>query len=244
MKLASFDLEICDELNSSDPTFVPRISCAAVALNDTAETLKFWTNPDGLSMTTEYVHEMVNDLARLVEEGYTLLTWNGVAFDFKVVEHYAVDLAPLVRSMSWRNHIDMMLLVSFQKGHFLGLDTALAGHNIGSKLHQVTLSDGTILTDMSGAKAPELWRRGERQAVLQYLAVDVQRPLELANDIYKVKHIEWTSKSGKPQFCTCDLYTVEQAFNTLPEPRDTSWMSDPIDRRTFINKYLPGILEG
>ncbi len=243
MKLASFDLEICDELNNADPTFVPRISCAAVALSD-SEKITVWSNPDDISMTPELVQVMVTDLIELVEAGYTLLTWNGVAFDFKVVEHYAGEFAPLVRAMSWRNHIDMMLLVSFQKGHFLGLDTALAGHNIGSKLHQVTLSDGTVLTDMSGAKAPELWRRGERQAVLQYLTVDVQRPLELANDIHKVKHIEWTSKSGKPQFCTCDLYTVEQAFNTLPEPRDTSWMSNPIDRRKFINKYLPGILEG
>ncbi len=129
MKLASFDIEICDELNTSDPTFVPRISCAAVALSD-SEQLTFWANPNAPDMTPEIVQQMFSDLLDLASRGYTILTWNGVAFDFKVVEHYAGVYAKQVQQMSWDAHVDMMLLVAFQKGHRLGLDAALKSANV------------------------------------------------------------------------------------------------------------------
>lgn len=240
-KLASFDIEICDELNTSDPTFVPRISCAAVALSD-SEQLTFWANPNAPDMTPEIVQQMFSDLLDLASRGYTILTWNGVAFDFKVVEHYAGVYAKQVQQMSWDAHVDMMLLVAFQKGHRLGLDAALRGHQLESKLHTVKLSDGTVINDMSGAKAPELWNRGERAAVFEYLAVDVRQPLKLAAQIEEQKRLCWISKAGKFNSVRTDLLTVKDAFALLPEPFDVSWMSDPIYRRAYIEKYLPDVV--
>ncbi len=81
------------------------------------------------------------------------------------------------------NHIDMMLLVTFAKGWFLGLQKALTGAGLEGKLKAVTLSDGSELTDMQGAKAPQLWADKEYDAVLAYLKEDVLQPLKLAEYI-------------------------------------------------------------
>ena len=67
-----------------------------------------------------------------------------------------------------------MLLVTFQKGYYLGLDKALHGAGLSGKLKKVALSDGTILMEMDGAMAPALWARGEYEAVLTYLRQDAR----------------------------------------------------------------------
>jgi hypothetical protein len=140
------------------------------------------------------------------KEGYTLLTWNGCSFDFHVLAQESSlfnecgDLA--------LNHIDLMLIVTFTKGYFLGLDKALAGAGVKGKVKNVTLSNGTLLNDMSGAKAPQLWADGEYQVVLEYLRADVTQLIELAKVIETKKSFQWKSNSGRTQSFPIEKFLV------------------------------------
>lgn len=246
MKLASFDLEICDEIDFSGAT-VPRISCAAIATqNEPGGSIAyefFQSSPDQDAMTPDQVTQLAARMIELANKEYIAVTWNGVAFDIPTVAHFASQKADLYK-LSLYKHIDMMLLVSFQTGYRLGLDAALKGAGLESKLHEVTLTTGEVLTDMSGAKAPELWKAGERAAVLEYLKVDVRQPLRLARHIEKTNVIYWTSQKGRPMAIQTPLLTVRDAWHELPQPRDLSWLNDPIERDEHIAKHILNPLKG
>jgi hypothetical protein len=162
------------------------------------------------------------------------LTWNGLSFDFRLLGLYSGEIEAC--AILALNHIDMMFLVTCNKGYYLGLDTALKGMNIESKVHMVTMNDGSILDSMSGQKAPMLWRNGEYEAVKTYLAGDVIQPIKLAQAIQNQGRIFWFSKTGKPQSLYTKLMTVKECFK-LPAP-DVSWMANPPARMGFV-KWIP-----
>jgi hypothetical protein len=237
VKFASFDLEIAKVL-PADVTDLKAhaplgIACAAVALSDRPEPV-FWQGTPQLSAAE--AGALVRDLQALVADGYTLLTWNGCNFDFWVLAQES-GLLHECGALAL-DHVDLMLIVTFTKGHFLGLERALKGAGLAGKKHVVKLNDGSVLTEMSGALAPALWAKGERQAVLEYLADDVTMPLKLAEVVARRKEIRWTSGGGKPQSCPVpQLYSVRECF-WLPKP-DTAWMSEPPKREQFV-EWIPG----
>jgi hypothetical protein len=132
--------------------------------------------------------------------------------------------------------IDGMLHITFNKGYFLGLDTALIGAKLDTKTHKVQLNDGSWIEDMSGMKAPEMWRNGEYEAVKTYLWGDIVQPIKLAFAIEENQGIRWTSKSGKLMFVKTALMPTKKLF-ALPEP-DTSWMDSPKPRKMFVD-WIP-----
>lgn len=95
------------------------------------------------------VQEMIRELMRCVDdEGYTLLTWNGLGFDFPVLADESGLLAECQEFA--RNHVDMMFYILCIRGHRLGLDTAAKGMGLPGK------TEG-----MTGADAPKLWADGQ-----------------------------------------------------------------------------------
>ena len=239
MKLAAFDLEIAKQIPDNCKDFLAHgplgISCAAVALSDTDE-VKFWHDPAHLAQPA--AQDIVRYLRDLIQAGYTLVTWNGCHFDFAVLADASglrSDCALLALE-----HVDLMLLVTFQKGYFLSLGKALRGAGLAGKLKTVTLSDGTIMKDMEGAMAPVLWSRGEYDAVLDYLKQDAEMTLRLAQSVLVAKRIQWTSDSGKPQSVEIKrLLAVKECF-ALPEP-DVSWMRSPPARKDFVAWMPEGV---
>jgi hypothetical protein len=236
-KLAAFDLEIAKPIPEKapnwDPYFPLGITCAAVALEGQPEPTIWQGVPQ---MTRPEVNGMIDALQALVAGGYTLLTWNGCKFDFRMLGEEsgrweeAADLAA--------GHIDLMLMFTFKQGHFLGLEKALQGAGIQGKRKTVQLNNGELLHDMHGAKAPHLWAAGEFDAVLSYLRDDVLQPIRLARHIESAGRISWAARSGGMQEARFErLYTVRECFN-LPEP-DNSWMRDPPRREDFID-WMPG----
>jgi hypothetical protein len=232
MKLASFDIEIAAVLPEgiSDWARHPDlgISCAAAAFEDREE-VKFWSGVPRLDLHAAQL--MARELVEIQASGYRIVTWNGCGFDFRVLaqESAMVDeLAPLTMQ-----HVDLMLMVTFARGHYLGLQAALEGAGLTGKLKRVQLSDGAWVEDMEGSQAPILWEQGEQEAVLAYLEQDVRQQLALAERVRERGEIRWTSRRGKPQAVAFDkLLTVKECFS-LPEP-DTSWMSDPPSREQFV----------
>jgi hypothetical protein len=217
MKLAAFDLEIAKVL----PEWEHRplgISCAAVRLDDGREIL-FHSTPETIAISTEGSREIVAALKRLVEEEYTIVTWNGAGFDFDILAEESGDHAGCAELA--RRHIDLMLIVVALRGHFLSLDAAAAGMRVPGKLKQVRLRDGLVLDGMTGAMAPRLWQEGEREAVLAYLSEDVRVTLELAQAIAVQRRLFWRSKQGDvKQFTVPKLYSVAECLR-LPRPKLT-----------------------
>ncbi|MHA2067951.1 MAG: hypothetical protein ACXABY_26620 [Candidatus Thorarchaeota archaeon] len=236
----AFDLEIAKVINDPDVDWKEQrplgISCAAVAYyNETREIVyQDWHSNSGkTSMTDIQCRAMIKSLEGYVLTGKRIVTVNGAGFDFDVLAEESgwhsncVDLA--------MDHVDLCFLVLSMRGHFLGLDAMAKGAGVIGKLHDVRLNDGTLLEDMGGAKAPQLWADGERSAVMAYLRDDVRATLQTAEMIESTGMIGWTSRKGKwnsYRTPTTGLLNVAGCL-TMRMPNN-SWMTNPPTREGVL----------
>lgn len=239
--LISFDLEIYDELpegttNPDLTTIIPSVAAFAINSFELDEVKYFFDIPH---MTKETAGIIVNEMLEYHKAGYRVYGWNILGFDLPIMAHYSGMKKEV--SMLALNSIDPMFIVHCNKGYYLGLDKVLTGCGLETKIHSVKLNDGSICSDMGGAKAPMLWRNGEHAAVMEYLAGDVVQPLKLADFIDSKGHMTWTSNAGKKQTLRTELITVKDALK-LPEV-DQSWMSNPKSRKSYLEWMDDGVLE-
>ncbi len=236
MRFAAFDLETAKVLpeNVADlKRYAPLgICCAAIALSD-KDDVTVWHGVPQLS--PDECQSIVHKLRALVDEGYTILTWNGCSFDFFVLGQESGLLDEC--SALALTHVDLMMYVTFSKGFYLGLDKALQGAGLVGKAKSVTLTDGTVVTDMGGAKVPQMWADGQHDAVLTYLRADVVKLIELARALETSRAMRWVSNSGRPQSVPVPRFLTVRECLRLPEP-DTSWMDNPPKRADFTS-WMP-----
>jgi len=233
IELIAFDIEV---LNWAEPMVYEdlEISCAAICFRrpDGGLTYKVWQGAEGMAMTREKVDEMVYSLWRMTGQIVTVV---GAGFDFRVVASNS-SMPRRAREMAL-NHVDLCFIVQATRGFRLGLDAIAKGAGVQSKLKSVKLKDGSVLEDMDGSKAPELWLAGESDAVIAYLKDDVRATLEAAEVVLEKKQIRWVAKSGRPntvfvKLIDGELPTVVECLN-IRVP-DTSWMTDPPTRKEVI----------
>jgi len=237
VKLLSFDIELYDDLEGDNPDFSKiRPSIAAYCLDDLA--VKYFDSAPG-PMSKEVAQKLVLEMMDNYKKGIIPLTHNGLSFDFKVLA-YVSDMFEECAFLAL-NHFDSMFLITCTKGYFLGLDTLLKGMGVESKLHTVTLNDGSIVNNFSGKQAPKFWRDGEINTVRYYLGGDVIQPMKMAWEIEKQNKMFWFSKTGKPQTLYTKLIPVKECFK-ISKP-DVSWMSNPPSRTDFITWMPPQVIE-
>jgi hypothetical protein len=164
------------------------ISCAATLLSDSGGPV-LWYGVTGRGrpaarMTRPEARRMINYLARKARKGYTIVTWNGVGFDFDILaeETAMVEVCQLLAA----NHIDMMFHAVCLLGHAIGLDAAAKGMNLRGKAEGIT-----------GALAPILWAQGRQQKVLEYVSHDVRSTLELARACEAAGFLRWVTRNGR-----------------------------------------------
>lgn len=208
------------------------ISCAAVATPGAPDPWWYWTWTNRASTATPAA--IVKYLQMLVGSEYTLVTWNGGAFDFDILAEESGMHAECVALA--RNHVDLMAIVVALRGHYLGLDTAAKGMGVAGKKKAVRLNDGSVMDDMNGALAPVLWQRGEHHAVIEYLKEDVRVTLELAYEIADKGFVSWTARSGRRNTIQIpELLTVGQCLERWRDcPPDNGWMTDPPDLEQML----------
>jgi len=242
MPLAAFDIEIAQEIPDGETDWTrirPGVSCAAIALEGAGDP-RTTADPRGEpalfdptthALTRDGASRLVDALQEAVRDGYTLVTWNGVGFDFPVLAEQSGRHEECVRlAMA---SVDMMFHLFCVKGHPLSLDSALAGMGLEGKAKSVKGENGQPV-EVSGKDAPRLWQAGEYSAVLAYCAADVRRTLALAIACQKLGQLVWTSRAGKRN--RLDLpggWLPARECLKLPEP-DTSWMSDPPTRVRYV----------
>jgi hypothetical protein len=230
IKLVAFDLEIAREIPDGERDWGRLgplgITCAAAACDGLD--LRVWQGRPQLGVAE--CQQLVRDLEQLVTGGHTLVTWNGCQFDLAVLAQESRLSAECARLAL--DHVDLMVMVTFSQGFFLGLQKALLGAGLAGKLQQVTRADGRVVR-VEGRLAPQLWAEGEYEAVLAYLKGDVESTLALARTVERERAIRWTSGRGRRQEARFErLLTVCECFD-LPPP-DVSWMSNPPRRRQFV----------
>jgi len=223
----AFDIEITNPIpEGSEDWKAARplgISCAAT-LTVEGE-LKHWYGKKAGSgyaarMSREEAAGLVSYLEEQVKSGYTILTWNGLGFDFDILAEESGCLSACKRLAM--EHVDMMFHVFCARGYGLGLDKAARGMGLPGKT-----------TGMDGSMAPMLWKKGEFQKVLDYVAQDVRTTLDMARVVDKNRTLRWVSNSGYPASLPLPngWLTVRSALE-LPEP-DNSRLRNPWKRGKF-----------
>lgn len=178
-----------------------------------------------LRMPQAQVQVLVRFLQRLVDDGYTIITWNGVRFDFSVLAQES-GLHQECAALALGQHIDPMFHFFCENGWGIGLDAAARGMGLQGKTEGVP-----------GADAPILWAEGQYAKVMAYVGQDVSTTLELVQAIDEMGGLCWRTTSDQtrtwwPQ--AGRLLTASEAL-ALPLPEPPSWIPDPWTREEFID---------
>jgi hypothetical protein len=201
------------------------ITCAATLASDEPH-CRLWHGVNAEDrpadrMQADDARQLVDFLVQRTAEGYAVLTWNGLDFDFQVLaeESHAREEC---QQLAW-NHVDMMFHVFCVQGFRVGLDKAAQGSGVPGKPK-----------GMSGILAPAMWAEGRRQEVLDYVSQDVRATLQLALTGQQRRSMGWITSNGRLRRMPLPngWLPVHKALR-LPEP-DTSWMDAPSPRSEFV----------
>lgn len=228
-KYLAFDIETAKQVPGVDFNWKPHrplgISCIASQTSSCVEPKVWmsWTD-DGkpaAKMAREDVVSFVHHLEDAVRNGVTLLTWNGLGFDFDVLAEES-GLAANCKILA-QNHVDMMFHIVCEKGFPVALKNAASGLQVPGKLSGV-----------EGIDAPILWAAGEFDKVTEYVCQDVRTTLAIVQESEKRQSFAWTTRKGTISLMplTRGWHSVETAMK-LPLP-DTSWMTSPPSRSEFL----------
>jgi len=231
-KYLAFDIETAKEWPDGESWRPHRplgISCAATLPGDTGVPNVWHGKADDGSpadrMSRQDAAGLVDHLLAMLGEGYTILTWNGLGFDFDVLAEESGRADDCKRLAL--GHVDMMFHVFCQLGFPVGLDAAAKAMHLPGK------PEG-----MTGLLAPAMWAEGKRQEVLEYVAQDVRTTLDLATLCEREKRLRWITRRGKvSSMALPNGWLAASSALKLPEP-DTSWMTRPLTRRQFTSWCL------
>jgi hypothetical protein len=172
-------------------------------------------------MSRDDCRNLVDHLTRMAADGYTVLTWNGLGFDFDVLAEEAGAL-DACRELALQ-HVDMMFHIFCDRGFPVALDKAAQAQQIPGKP-----------AGMSGILAPQLWAQGRFQEVLDYVGHDVRIALAVAEKCEQKKSFAWLTRKGTVSTMKLGRGWLPVAeARRLPEP-DTSWMNAPMSRQEFL----------
>ncbi len=245
----AFDLEIASEIPDGAGDWKQLrplgISCAATLTDEGS--LMLWhgkEQPDGrlaARMTALECQDLAEYLVGHAELGIVALTWNGLGFDFDILQEECGPgyMRDFIHALARYDHIDIGFQMFCERGFMVGLQTAALGMGLPGK------TEG-----MHGDLAPKMWAqdREQQDLVLQYVAQDVRTTADLYRAILARRSLTWTTKRGtrsewRPTFHVEGsvpggrLLTVQECL-ALPEP-DTSWMTNPWPRSKFTGWLKP-----
>lgn len=199
------------------------ITCAATWCTDENEPEIFYSkNSNGTpapQMSVQDLSSFIDHLNTKAKSGYTVLTHNGLGFDFNILAEESGQFEAC-RNLALQ-HVDMMFHFFCGKGFPISLNAAAKA--IGNSKP----------SDIDGSIAPQLWKEENYQTVIDYIAQDCRLTLDVAESSEERGQISWITQRGKKSYFPLPKgwMTVEQA-SQLPLP-DTSWMDDPWPRSKF-----------
>ena len=231
-RYVAFDIETAKVLPESVTDLMDHrplgIACVAAVVSGREEPF-VWHGANGdepaAQMSPAEVRSMIEQFAAWVDEGYTLLSWNGLGFDFNVLAEES-GLAEECARIAL-GHVDMMFHVVCELGYPVGLGKAAEGFGLPGKC-----------AGLAGCDAPVMWAQGRYADVLEYNLQDARLALTIALEAERRGELLWVTRRGTigRMPLSQGWRSVEEALQT-PLP-DTSWMSDPPTRDDFT-AWLP-----
>lgn len=196
------------------------VTCAGFDTADADHGLPTTIGAAGARMTPAEIRKVVETLEAYVEAGYTIATWNGLAFDFDVLaEEAEPDVAQRIAELATGDsHVDVMFHFLCTKGFRCGLAKALEGMGLEGKTEGV-----------SGALAPQLWADGERSTVLEYVHQDARIQRLLTEKVDAEGRLYWITGKGKRSHAVLGVPRSPKRALLIPEP-DVGWMDNPPKR--------------
>lgn len=235
-RYVAFDIETAKVLPESVTDLMDHrplgVACAAAVVAEGDEAFTWRGEEGGGSagpMSQLGVRSMLDQFAAWADQGYTLLSWNGLAFDFNVLAEES-DLTEECARIAL-GHVDMMFHVVCELGYPVGLGKAAEGFGLPGK------SDG-----LTGRDAPVMWAQGRCDEVVEYNLQDAKLSLAIAHEAERRGELVWVTRRG-----TKGRMPLRQGWRSVREalgtPRpDTSWMSDPPAREDFTSWLPPDLL--
>ncbi len=200
------------------------ITCAAT-LSSTDDGLRLWHGRTGdqapaSRMSRDDAAKLINFLSVSADNGSTILTWNGLGFDFDILAEES-GMVDECRRLAL-GHVDMMFHAFCEVGYPIALDRAAQGMRLPGKSSAVAQH-----------MAPQLWAEGRTDEVLEYVSQDVRATLQIARACEQQRKLRWSARNGsiRDMKLHSGWLTVDAAMR-LPEP-DTSWMDNPMSRTRF-----------
>src|SRR5262245_29758890 len=129
----AFDIETAKDIPGEDFNWRPHrplgITCAATLASDATE-VRLWhgTTSDGAlanQMTRDDVAALVEYLCAMAHDGFTILTWNGLGFDFDILAEESGAAANCHECALC--HVDMMFHIVCSLGYPVALDRGAQG---------------------------------------------------------------------------------------------------------------------
>jgi hypothetical protein len=171
-------------------------------------------------MKSQQVRALVAYLTKQVARGYTIVTWNGVGFDFDILAEESGMPEKCKELVT--GHVDMMFHVLCQLGFGVSLDAAVRGMRLPRK-HK----------GLPGSLIPRLWAEGKIEEVLAYASQDVRITLALAKVCEERGYLRWITRHGTGRVMRLpNGWQTVEASQELPEPRG-SWLRNQWSRDSF-----------
>ena len=175
-------------------------------------------------MSQQDISKFVDFLIDKNKVGYSILSWNGLGFDFDVLAEESDRLNECKQLAT--QHIDAMFHIFCVKGFPVSLDAAAKA--IGKSKSE----------DIEGAVAPKMWKERKHNEVLDYVAQDCRLTLDVVLDSEERQEFSWLTR--RELISSFELprgwLSAAEAMN-LPLP-DTSWMDKPPWSRQKFTRWL------
>lgn len=201
------------------------ICCAATLAADEDEPQRFYSvESDGTpssQMRREDLSTLVDVLLEKTQTGYTIVTHNGLGFDFDVLAEESSRFEDCKQLAL--GHVDMMFHLFCEKGFGVGLNAAAKVLGLSKP------------ADVDGSVVPQLWKGGDHQRVLDYVGQDCRLTMDVAVTSEKHRAFRWMTRKGSiAYFDIPSGWLIVHEAMELPDP-DTSWMDHPWPRSKFTH---------
>jgi len=198
------------------------ISCAATYCQRAKEPVLWYGRKQGRrpssQMTAAEVGALVDYLLQQVSAGYTIVTWNGVGFDFDILAEES-GMHSICKSLAL-GHVDMMFHVLCQLGFGVSLNAAARGMRLTRTYEK-----------RKGALMPNLWADGRYEEVFSHVTRDARTILALAKTCRERGFIRWITRWGTGRMMRLadgwqNACTAQKAPQPLQPPDDKKWSRD------------------
>jgi hypothetical protein len=164
------------------------ISCAATHCEQAKAPVLWYGRKRGekspaSKMTVLEAKALVKYLRRCVTAGYTIVTWNGIGFDFDVLAEES-GMHTVCKSLAL-GHVDMMFHLLCQCGFGVSLNAAARGMRLTRKCEM-----------RIGATMPRLWADRKYEEVFRHVSRDVRIILDLATTCGERGFLRWITRWG------------------------------------------------